>query len=161
VTQQIEPAPIRKTILVRTRVEDAFRVFTAEFDRWWPRTHTVGSSPLKRAVIEPGVGGRWFGEGEDGTQDQWGDVLVWEPPHRLVLAWRVNAQWKCDPTLLTEVEVRFTPVREGVRVDLEHRNLERLGEGSGPAVTAMAGPGGWGRLLELFKAAAQMNDALN
>jgi uncharacterized protein YndB with AHSA1/START domain len=150
-TQLIKPASIRKSVVVRASAERAFRVFTEGFDRWWPRSHSIGASPLKRAVIEPGVGGRWFGVGEDGTEDQWGDVLVWEPPHRLVLAWRINAQWVCDPKLLTEVEIRFTPVDGGIRVDLEHRGLERLGADSEPAIAAMAGPNGWGKLLELFK----------
>lgn len=154
-TQLIQPAPVRKTVVVRASIETAFRVFTEGFDRWWPRSHSIGAAPLKRAVLEPRVGGRWYGLLEDGTESDWGDVLAWEPPHRLLLAWRINAQWICDPELLTEVEVRFTPVEDGVRVDLEHRHLERIGAASDPGVAALGGPNGWGRLLELFRTAAE------
>ncbi|WP_293385938.1 hypothetical protein [Phenylobacterium sp.] len=83
--QTITPAAIRKSLTVRATPEKAFEVFTKGLDRWWPRSHVLGDSPLKEAVLEPRVGGRWFGRHEAGDQ-LWGDVLVWEPPARLVLA---------------------------------------------------------------------------
>ncbi len=86
------------------------------------------ASPLKDAIIEPRAGGRWFERGEDGSECQWGRVLAWEPPHRLVLAWKLNAQWKFDETFVTEVELRFIAEDGGTRVELEHRFLERYAE---------------------------------
>src|ERR1700744_1523257 len=125
----IRPAPIRKSLTVRATPQRAFEVFTAGFDRWWPKAHHIGASPLQKAVIEPGVGGRWYGLHEDGSEGLWGNVLVWDPPARLVLAWRITAEWRYDPALLTTVEVRFVPVGAAeTRVELEHRDLEAFGD---------------------------------
>jgi uncharacterized protein YndB with AHSA1/START domain len=150
----IKPAPVRKTLTVATSQARAFEVFTAGFDRWWPRSHSIGEAPLKTAVIEPRLGGRWFGLLENGTEAAWGDVLAWDPPRRLVLAWRIGADWQYDPELLTEVEVVFTPEGEGTRVDFEHRHLERMGEGAEGARASFDGEGGWTGLLQMFAAEA-------
>jgi uncharacterized protein YndB with AHSA1/START domain len=151
--QLIKPAPIRKTLTVRATPEKAFAVFTDGFDRWWPRPMHVGKTPLARAAIEPGVGGRWYGVGEDGVEDRWGDVLVWEPPRRLVLAWRINAEFVCDPAVHSEVDVTFTPLEGGVtRVDLEHRQIENLGKGAETVRQRM--DAGWGGILAGFAAVA-------
>ncbi|HET6970336.1 MAG TPA: SRPBCC domain-containing protein, partial [Phenylobacterium sp.] len=99
---------------------------------------------------EPREGGRWYGLSEAGVEDIWGEVLVWEPPSRLVLAWRINGQFKCDPTVHTEVEVRFADAGDGTtRVELEHRRLENLGVGGAEAIQGM--DGGWGLILARFK----------
>ena len=152
---QIKPAPVRRSIFVKTSPEHAFKVFTAGFDRWWPRTHSVGASPQKAALMEPRAGGRWYEVGEDGSQTQWGTVMIWEPPHRLVLVWSVDADWKYDPELHTEVEVRFTPEGDGVRVDLEHRNLEAFGQRAEEVRAKIDNPNGWGGLLKMFAADAE------
>jgi uncharacterized protein YndB with AHSA1/START domain len=146
----IKPAPVRKTLTVATSPSRAFEVFTAGFDRWWPRSHSIGESPLKTAVIEPRLGGRWFGLLENGTESEWGDVLAWEPPRRLMLAWRIGANWQYDPELLTEVEITFTPEGEGTRVDFEHRHLERMGEGAEAVRASFESEGGWTGLLKMF-----------
>ncbi len=150
----IKPAPIRKSFTLRATPEKAFAVFTDDFGRWWPRTHYIGGSPLTGAVIEPRVGGRWYGQHEDGVERPWGDVLVWEPPHRLVLAWRISHQWGYDPNLLTEVEIRFTRLAAGeTRVDFEHRGLERFGDSEAAEHTRKSMDGGWGAILENYRAA--------
>ncbi|HEY4031791.1 MAG TPA: SRPBCC family protein [Caulobacteraceae bacterium] len=151
----IGPAPVRRSIFVKASPERAFEVFTAGFDRWWPRSHAVGASPLKQALIEPRAGGRWYEVGEDGSQTQWGEVMVWEPPTRLVLVWSVDADWRYDPGLHTEVEVRFTPEGGGVRVDLEHRNLEAYGERAEQVKAKIGNPNGWGGLLRMFAVRAE------
>ncbi|HEX5264227.1 MAG TPA: SRPBCC family protein [Phenylobacterium sp.] len=152
-SQTITPAAIRKTLTVRATPEKAFQVFTDGLDRWWPKSHHIGDSPLKKAILEPGVGGRWYGLGEDGTDELWGDVLAWDPPARLVLAWRITGQWKYDPSLLTEVEVRFTAVgADETRVDFEHRALERLGDSEAAIQARTSMDGGWGGILESFRA---------
>jgi len=150
----IKPAPVKKTLTVAAAPQKAFEVFTAGFDRWWPRSHSIGEAPLKTAVIEPRQGGRWYGLLENGTEAEWGDVLAWEPPARLLLAWRIGADWKYDPDLLTEVEVVFTPEGKGTRVNFEHRLLENMGaEGEG-ARASFDSDGGWGGLLQMFAAEA-------
>ena len=150
----IKPAPVKKTLVVAATPQKAFDVFTSGFDRWWPRTHSIGEAPLQTAVIEGRQGGRWYGLLENGREDPWGDVLAWEPPTRLLLAWRIGADWKYDPALLTEVEVVFTPEGEGTRVNLEHRLLENMGaEGEG-ARASFDSEGGWTGLLQMFAAEA-------
>jgi len=144
--------PVRKELVVAATAERAFDVFTAGIDRWWPREHHIGSSPLKRAVIEPGVGGRWYSLGEDGTECLNGKVLVWDPPRRLVLAWQITSDWKYDPSFVTEVEVTFAA--EGpktTRVVLEHRDLHRYGLAEPSYRKAIDSPtGGWGFILQRY-----------
>jgi uncharacterized protein YndB with AHSA1/START domain len=152
VSQTIKPAPVRKTLTVRASPETAFWVFTEGLDRWWPRTHHIGKSDLAKAIIEPRTGGRWYEVGVDGSECAWGDVLAWEPPERLLLAWRLNPTWGYDPDLLTEVEVRFTPLGDSqTRVDFEHRGFERMGADGETARARVDSPNGWGAILARFK----------
>src|SRR5262249_51164977 len=119
----VSDVPVRKSITVKASLERAFEVFTAGFDTWWPRSHHIGNAPMKRAIIEGFAGGRCYSEQTDGTECPWGQILVWDPPHRFVMAWQINLQWKYEPDLAKsrEVEVRFTPEPGGLtRVDLEH-----------------------------------------
>ena len=145
----IQPAPVRKVLTLPATPQRAFEVFTAGFDRWWPRSHTIGKSALKEAVLEPRAGGRWYGIDDDGSETEWGDVLVWEPPGRLVLAWRIGADWQYHADLLTEVEVTFTAQSGGItRVDFEHRLLENMGDAAAAMRESVDGPGGWTSILQ-------------
>lgn len=155
-TVMISPAPVRRAIEVQAPLERAFELFTAGIGRWWPASHSVGASPLKTAIIEPRAGGRWYEIGEDGSECEWGEVLAWEPPARLVLAWRLNAEWRFDPDLLTELEIIFKPVDgQTTRVELEHRKLENMGASAEAARASLDSDGGWMGLLRLFSAAAE------
>jgi uncharacterized protein YndB with AHSA1/START domain len=154
-TPQTTEAPVRKTISVNVGAERAFHVFTEEFDTWWPRTHHIGKVPMKRAILEGRVGGRCYTEQTDGTACDWGTVLVWDPPHRVVLAWQIDGKWQYEPDLAkaSEVEVRFTTEPGGsTRVDLEHRHLSRHGADASAIRTAIDSPNGWSTLLQLFAA---------
>jgi uncharacterized protein YndB with AHSA1/START domain len=160
-TMSSTSTPVRKSVTVKATAERAFRVFTAEFDSWWPREHHVGQSPLERAVIETHAGGRCYGRSVDGSEADWGKILVWEPPQRFVIAWQLGGEWKYDPDLAkaSEVEVMFTPQPGGVtRVDLEHRYFERHGAGAEAVRTGVGGDGGWGSLLQLFAAQVERNN---
>ena len=153
-TATITPAPIGKTLTVQATPEKAFRVFTEGVDRWWPRSHTIGTAPLKEVVLEQKPAGRWYGVDVEGGEQDWGEVLAWEPPRRLLLAWRISGAWAYDPAVATEVEVLFTDLGDGaVRVDFEHRHLERLGAGAEQAATMLGG--GWASILELYKTVAE------
>jgi len=146
-------APVRKTITVNATVDRAFEVYTKGFDTWWPRSHHIGKSPMKKAIIEPKAGGRCYSEQVDGTECDWGRILEWEPPTRLLMAWQIMPEWGYQPDLskASEVEIRFTPVGDGqTRVDLEHRHFERMGPGGASMRTAVDGQMGWGELLTLF-----------
>jgi uncharacterized protein YndB with AHSA1/START domain len=106
-TPTITIAPVRKSIRVNASQAHAFEVFTSGLGRWWPRNHSIGKAPLKAAVLEPRLGGRWYQLGEDGSQADVGRILVWEPPSRFVMSWDINSQWKPDTTVSSEVEVKF------------------------------------------------------
>jgi len=154
--RQGEVESVRKQVVVEAPQERAFRVFTERFDAWWSRSHHIGKAEMKRAVIETRAGGRWYEVGIDGTECEWGKVLVFEPPRRLVLAWQINAKWQYDPDLVTEVEVTFTP--EGVkrtRVELEHRDLERFGANAEEMRRSLLSDGGWSGQLVAFKTSAE------
>ena len=151
--------PVLKSIRVKATPDHAYRVFTSEMDSWWPRTHHIGASPMKRVVVEPHPQGAIYTDQEDGTICPWGTVLVWDPPHRFVMAWQVNPDWKFEPELskCSEVEVRFTPADDGTTlVELEHRNIQRHGGACARMREAVNNPeGGWGGLLVLFAAKAE------
>lgn len=152
----IRPAPVKKSVLVKTTPQHAFETFTVNMGQWWPKTHTTAASPQKQVVMEPRTGGRWYEIGEDGSQTEWGQVLAWEPTDRVVLGWQLNSEFKYDKDFMTEVEVLFT--REGddaIRVTLEHRDLERYGDKAAPTRAALDSEGGWTGMMALYKAAAE------
>ena len=152
----IRIAPVRKQLVVKASQSRAFAVFTGEMSRWWPATHTILKSPLKESIVEPRVGGRWYAVGEDGSTCQTGYVIAWQPPHAVVLAWQINAEWQYDPELITEVEVRFIAENSSTtRIELEHRYLERMGEKGATARNAVDSPGGWGGILEAYRIGAE------
>lgn len=148
----IRPAPVRTSIHVNAPPERAFDVFTSGIGRWWPKTHTIGSVELDRPVIEPRSGGRWYQLAVDGSECDIGKVAAWEPPARLLLIWQLTPEFSYDPDLVTEVEISFTPEGGGTRVNLEHRDLERMGDKADAMRETVSGPGGWPALLELFAA---------
>ena len=161
-TESQTVSPVRKTITVKTPPERAFRLFTSGFDSWWPRTHHIGKVPMKKAILETKVGGRCYTEQTDGSECDWGKVLVWEPPKRLLIAWMITHEWGFEPDAAkaSEVEVLFSPDGSGgTRVDLEHRNFSRLGDGGPTMRKAVDGEGGWTTLLNLFAAQAEKETA--
>lgn len=148
---------VRKVMNVKAPVEIAWRVFTESMGTWWPLANfKIGKANAIDAVVEPRVGGRWYEQGEDGSTCQWGSVLKWEPPSRLLLSWDINADWQYDPDLKTELEVRFIPQgSDATRVELEHRHLDRYGGRRDEMRTIFDTTGDWGRLLQAFAQAAQ------
>jgi uncharacterized protein YndB with AHSA1/START domain len=147
---QIRPAPVRRSVVVKASQARAFDVFTRHMVRWWRPENHIGKTPLKDVVLEPKVGGRWYEVGQDGASCQWGKVLSWEPPRRIVLAWQLTAEWQFDPALITELEVRFLPEGDATRVELEHRNLERFGAKAEEMRAAFDSDGGWTGMLGTF-----------
>jgi uncharacterized protein YndB with AHSA1/START domain len=151
-SRTISIAPVRKSIVVQSSPDRAFEVFTVHLNRWWPRSHGIGSTPIRESIIEPFVGGRWYAKCEDGTEAIVGHVLIWLPGVRFACTWEIGADWKPDarPAFTSEVEVRFLPESAGqTRVELEHRNFERMGEAAGETMRKGV-DGGWPALLDLF-----------
>jgi uncharacterized protein YndB with AHSA1/START domain len=152
--QRIAPAAIRKTIEVKAPRNRAFDVFANRIGEWWHKEHCLSKgTPLADVVIEPRAGGRWYEKGADGSEQEWGRVLAWEPPHRLLLAWQLTREFQYDPDFETTVEVTFEERGPVTIVRFEHRDLERMGEGAVETLEAM--DGGWGMLLELYRSAAE------
>jgi uncharacterized protein YndB with AHSA1/START domain len=147
---------VRKSVLVSAPQAHAFAVFTEQHGTWWPlKTHHIGADPVQTAIIEPRAGGRWFERSRDGVECDWGRVLVWEPPHRIILSWDIGADWKYDPKLGTEVEVRFlSQGPDTTLVELEHRRLERYGAQAETMQATFDSERGWGGILQGFAQAA-------
>lgn len=147
--------PIHASVTVGCAPEDAFRVFTREMGGWWPvqmfsmaADEHEGRVKVESVVVEEHEGGRIYEVMSDGAEGTWATVLQWDPPHRLILAWKPNLS--DNPP--TEIEVTFTPHDGGTRVNLEHRGWERLGA---IAEEARSGYGeNWTGVLALFAAAA-------
>ncbi len=147
--------PIHASVTVRPAPNDAFRLFTTDMGTWWPvDRHSMavdeheGRVKVESIVVEERAGGRIYESMSDGTQGQWATILTWDPPRRLVLAWKPNVS--DNPP--TEIEVVFTPDGDGTRVDLEHRGWERLGELGEAARSSY--DDNWEGVLALFAAAA-------
>jgi uncharacterized protein YndB with AHSA1/START domain len=148
---------IQRTVTVQVPIERAFTVFTERFNTWWPAGYHIGAVDMSEAVLEPKEGGRWYERGVDGSECDWGVVLAWEPPTRLVVTWQINGQWQYDPdpAHASEIEVRFAA--DGPQqtvVDLEHRYLERLADYR-ELLGAIGGDGGWSRILGQYEAATR------
>jgi uncharacterized protein YndB with AHSA1/START domain len=149
---KITPAPVRKTIIVNVPQERAFEVFTSRVGTWWPKSHHIAKAEMADAIIEPRQGGRWYEKGIDGSECDWGKVLAWEPPSRVVLSWHLNGKFVVDETVESAVDVRFVAVgAHTTRVELEHRITATDAEEIRVAVDS---PNGWTGLLAAYAAAA-------
>jgi uncharacterized protein YndB with AHSA1/START domain len=147
--------PIHASVTVHRDPEDAFRVFTVDMGTWWPvQRHSMavdeheGRVKVESIVVEEREGGRIYEVMSDGTEGTWATILTWDPPRRLVLAWKPNVS--DNPP--TEIDVRFTPDGDGTRVDLEHRGWERLGAMADAARSSYGE--NWDGVLALFASTA-------
>jgi uncharacterized protein YndB with AHSA1/START domain len=145
-TMQATETSVRTAIAVDAPIARAFSVFTDGIATWWPPEHHILEAELAEMVFEPYVGGNVYDRGVDGSECRWARVLAYDPPHRVVFSWDINTQWQIetDHQKTSEVEVRFTP--EGpdrTYVELEHRNLDRHGEGWEQMRDAVGSPNGW------------------
>jgi uncharacterized protein YndB with AHSA1/START domain len=150
---QTTDTSVRTEVVVDVPIERAFRAFTEEMPSWWnPDHHLIDAEDM---VFEPRAGGHIYDRAADGTECRWARVLVYEPPNRLVFSWDITTDWKLetDTEKASEVEVRFTDEGDGrTLVELEHRNLERHGEGWEGMRDAVGSPEGWGDGLKGFAA---------
>ena len=143
-------APVRKSVRVKAPIARAFDVFTAGLTRWWPHNHGVGRKPIKKVLMEPKLGGRWLEIAEDGTETTVATIITWDRPHRVVLLWQVNAQWKPDAAMKSEVDVRFTAESpDATLVELVHHKFETMGAEAGQSMRKDV-DGGWPGLMERF-----------
>lgn len=144
---------VKQSVVVEASIERAFKVFTEDFGNFKPREHNLLAVPIAETVFEPRVGGHIYDRGADGSECRWARVLAYEPPNRLLLSWDIDPQWRLetDPNKASEWEVRFTPeAANRTRVELEHRKLERHGEGWEGVRGGVAGDQGWPLYLQRY-----------
>lgn len=146
-------ASVKQSIVVDAPIERAFKVFTEDFGSFKPREHNLLSVEIAETVFEPRVGGSIYDRGVDGSECRWARVLAYEPPNRVLLSWDISPRWQIetDPDKTSEWEVRFTAeTTNRTRVELEHRNLERHGDGWESERDGVAGDQGWPLYLKRF-----------
>ena len=141
--------PLRLSFTVACPAMHAFTTWTSKASAWWPPEHTGSGKTGSRITFEPRVGGRVFERTADGKELDWGEVTVWEPPHRLCYRWHIRA----DRADATDVEIVFHELPENAtRVEIEHRGWDRLGARGVP--WREANHHGWQRVLPAYRAAA-------
>jgi uncharacterized protein YndB with AHSA1/START domain len=146
--QPINLTSVKKELVINASQQTAFKVFIEQIHLWWPRSHHTGSADMTGTVIEQKVNGRWYSTHADNTEADIGYVMQYDPYDLLVLAWQLDGDFKCDPTLVTEVVVEF--IAEGPQTTLvkfEHQNLHKLNNDK----TALSMNEGWGMILNLYK----------
>jgi uncharacterized protein YndB with AHSA1/START domain len=144
--------PVRHAVTVPLSPEAAFSLFTADFNAWWIGHH-IGEADLDLVTIEGRTGGRWYERGVDGSECDWGVVLAYEPPGRIVLSWHLNGafEYDADASHASEIEVTFTAAGPGrTQVQLEHRNFERHGSDGQKVRDEVSADGGWSKILRLY-----------
>ena len=150
---QTSDTAVRHSVVVDAPIDRAFSVFTDDFGSFKPPDHNLLDAPIAETVFESHVGGHIYDRGVDGSECRWARVLVYEPPNRVVFSWDINTQWQIetDPDRTSEIEVRFSAESpERTRVELEHRNLDRHGDGWEGMREGVGGEGGWPLYLDRF-----------
>jgi len=152
-TTKAQATSVRTHVVVEAPIERAFRAFTEDFGRFKPPEHNLLGVEIAETVFEPRVGGHLYDRGVDGSECRWARVLAYEPPDRVVISWDISPQWQIETDLdkTSEVEVRFiSEAPQRTRVELEHRNLQRHGDGWEGVRESVGGEGGWPLYLQRF-----------
>jgi uncharacterized protein YndB with AHSA1/START domain len=155
---QAQLGTIRQQIVVNASLERAFRVFTEQFGDFKPSEHNLMNAPIAETVFEPRVGGHIYDRAVDGSICKWASIIAYEPPNRVAFTWNIGPTWQIesDPERRSEVEVRFIAESdERTRVELEHRHIERHGEGWEAVAAGVGGDGGWPLYMERYLQLAQ------
>ena len=150
---QASDTSVRNSIVVEAPIERAFSVFTDDFGSFKPPEHNLLQVDIAETVFETHVGGNIYDRGVDGSECRWARVLAFEPPDRVVFSWDISPHWQIetDQDKTSEVEVRFiAEAPDRTRVELEHRNLDRHGEGWEGVREGVYGDQGWPLYLQRF-----------
>jgi hypothetical protein len=141
---------VRQSVVVNAAPALAFEIFTAGIDAWWPKSHSMGGAEFRNSHIEPFEGGRWYAVREDGSALSIARVLIWEPGRRAVFRWEITAGWKRDAANPSELEVNFIADGATTRVELEHRDFDRVGQEAGERFRNDV-ERGWPGLLNIYR----------
>src|SRR5690606_31963985 len=103
----------------------AFAAFTSEIGSWWQPNGLFQFTDDRTGTLafEPGPSGRLVETYADGSRFTVGDVVTWDPPHRLVLTWR-HASFAPDQS--TELHVTSAEAGRETRVVVEHYGWDRI-----------------------------------
>lgn len=147
--------PIKQNLTVSISADQAFKVFTQELNSWWPKEFTWAGDALKKIAIEPRENGRCFEQGPHGFECDWGRVLEWDPPHRIVFTWQIDPDRapQPNPEKASEIEVVFEGGNVKTEITFIHRNFEKHGEHAETYKEAMSSPKGWPYILNNYKEA--------
>ena len=150
---QASETSVQTSIVVEAPIDRAFSVFTDGFGSFKPPEHNLLEVEIAETVFESHVGGHIYDRGVDGSECRWARILEYEPPNRVVFSWDISPHWQIetDPNRTSEVEVRFiAESADRTRVELEHRNLDRHGDGWETAREGVGGDQGWPLYLQRF-----------
>lgn len=152
-TRQASETSVTVQIVVEAPIEEAFTVFTEGIGTWMPPEYNMLGVPIAERVFEPRAGGRIYDRGTDGSECHWGNVLVYEPPNRVAFSWNISPRWQIetDAAKRSEVDVRFIAESgDRTRVELEHRHLDRHGDGWQQQRGELESEGGWPGCLRRY-----------
>ena len=140
--------PLRFSFEVACAQEHAFDTWTKRSGTWWPKSHSVTGDQELEVVLEGRLGGRIFERTPAGSEHDWGEITIWEPPARFGYLWHLRR----DRADATDVEIRFIARDAGTTlVEIEHRAWERLGAGG--QEWRDRNRGGWESLLPHYRRA--------
>ena len=146
--------PITLELQLPCSIDKAFEVFTSDFTKWWPREYSWSQEAMASIGIEPCIGGRCTETGPHGFQLDWGRVLEWQPPQKLIMTWQIGADRvpQPNPDNASIIEVVFTAIADAqTQVLFEHRDLHRHGEGAEDYRQALNSEYGWPFILEKYR----------
>ncbi|MEU2202627.1 SRPBCC family protein [Isoptericola sp. NPDC019482] len=153
-----DPTSVSVAVDVAAPLEHVFDVFTLRMDSWWDPDHHMLEDTAE-FVVEPWVGGTITDVGPAGERCTWGRVLVFDRPAAFAFSWDISPRWEVetDPARCSEVHVSFAAVDAGTtRVTLEHRHLDRHGEGWAAMRDSVGSPDGWGSNLRRMAETARI-----
>ena len=140
--------PLELKFSVECPPEGAFELWAERTSLWWPKGHSVSADPDLTVIFEPRAGGRIYERTGEGVEHDWGEVLDWEPPHRLRYLWHL----RFDRSDATEVEVTFTAAGACTEVAIVHSGWERLGAAA--EERRERNRRGWSAVIEPYQRAA-------
>ena len=119
---------------------------------WWPREYTWAGDVLEMIGMEIRKGGRCFEKGPYGFTCDWGHILIWEPPKRLIFTWQISPERvpEPNPDKASEVEVYFIEKGRNTQVEFLHRGFARHGKNGPNYRLALDSPQGWPYILDQY-----------
>jgi uncharacterized protein YndB with AHSA1/START domain len=152
-SEQATTTSVGTSIVVDAPIDEAFSVFTEGIATWWPPEYNLLEVDIAERIFEPRVGGQVYDRGVDGSECHWARVLAYEPPNRVVISWDISPQWQIetDHAKSSEVEILFvSEAPDRTRVDVEHRHIDRHGDGWESLRDSVGSDGGWPGCVRRF-----------